>query len=265
MPCRDADPAHALRPPTHMTLPESRSVLTRRMVRPTARSMSGRRPKGIGQSRARKRKAAASPAAENGGGSSSGAAGSPESSGSPSSSSSPDTCTVPKKRGRPADTPVQQFEKKAKNAQRTYEAAERIFYQKVSEIHESGALWDAPSVVARLKERMSAHAMQVGHLYAEWQASEAVLVDARQEAAVKAAIERVQRTMTAEWDVAMTAISQLWKDALRVEMLEHEVTRSKLQLALCQREQVFRIASGWKYEGESFAERYADLWAEGVI
>ena len=179
MPCRDADPAYALRTPTHMTLPESRSVLTRRMVRPTARSMSGRRPKGIGQSRARKRKAAASPAAENGGGSSSGAAGSPESSGSPSSSSSPDTCTVPKKRGRPADTPVQQFEKKAKNAQRIYEAAERIFDQKVSEIHESGALWDAPSVVARLTQRMSAHAMQVGHLHAEWLKSEWVLEDAR--------------------------------------------------------------------------------------
>ena len=59
------------------------------------------------------------------------------------------------------------------------EAAERIFDQKCSEIHESGALWDAPSVVARLTQRMSAHAMQVGHLHAEWLKSEWVLEDAR--------------------------------------------------------------------------------------
>ena len=120
-------PMHSdLRPPrpTHMTLPESRSVLTRRMVRPTARSMSGRRPKGIGQTRPNKRKAAATTATENGGGTSSGAAGTPESTGSPSTSSSPDTCTS-NKRGRPADTPVQKFEKRAKNAQRIYERGGR--------------------------------------------------------------------------------------------------------------------------------------------
>ena len=186
--------------------------------------MSGRRPKGIGQSRPNKRKATPTSATETGGGTSSGTAGTPESTGSPSTSSSPDTCTVPKKRGRPADTPVQQFEKKAKNAQRIYEAAERIFDQKVSEIHESGALWDAPSVVARLKQRMSARAMQVGLRHAEWQESEAALVEARQEAAVRAAIERVQRDMRAVHSDHIAAINQLWKDAL-AELAKHADTR----------------------------------------
>lgn len=264
MPCRDADPAHALRPPTHMTLPESRSVLTRRMVRPTARSMSGRRPKGIGQSRPNKRKATATSATETGGGTSSGTAGTPESTGSPSTSSSPDTCTVPKKRGRPADTPVQQFEKKAKNAQRIYEAAERIFDQKVSEIHESGALWDAPSVVARLTQRMSAHAMQVGHRLVEWQKSEAVLQEARQEAAVRAAIERVQRDMRAVHSDHIAAINQLWKDALAAELAKHADTRRELIDALQQSAREAR-------KREEAASQYARavemdwLWSTGVL
>ena len=63
-----------------------------------------------------------------------------------------------RKRGRPPESEEQKREKEVMKAVAKAESAKKDFDAKRKELRDSGAWWDEPSVVARLKERMEAQA-----------------------------------------------------------------------------------------------------------
>jgi hypothetical protein len=76
------------------------------------------------------------------------------------------------KRGRPRHTALQQAEAACKRAKLAYERAKEECEQRRDHIHKSGELWDAPSIVARVKESYQKQVDKVAALFVEYQQRE---------------------------------------------------------------------------------------------
>ena len=97
-------------------------------------------------------------------------------------------CVPGKKRGRPADTPLQKAEKAMKKAEQLKKDAKRDLFKRRDEF-KTGAMWDAPSVAQRVKESILKQADKVLELKMAYVTAREAYVQARVEDAVQKALK----------------------------------------------------------------------------
>ena len=122
---------------------------------------------------------------------------------------------------------------KAKHAKRLYEAAQKTWVKTRENFVATGAWWDAPSVVARLKVRMEAMAMRLGKLQVDWETKEKNVVVARANELLL--IEREKRV-----EVLMR--------------LQHEMERHLDTMKRC--DALEEIAKMWEKQAEMWRKAY---------
>ena len=134
------------------------------------------------------------------------------------------------KRGRPCDTPLQKAEKAMKKAETRKKDAKRDLFKERDEF-KAGAMWDAPSVAQRVKERILKHADKVLDLQCEYEEAREAWVEARIEDAVARALteERAWASAVhARYEERVAHERYMGALKLRAAVQEHQLDLLKL-------------------------------------
>ena len=159
------------------------------------------------------------------------------------------------KRGRPPDDAVLKASKKLHRAQKAYNDAHLELFEKRDTIFSKGALYDAPSIVERTKERIEAAVQNVAALEEACEESRNELEEAR--------LRQVQGVADS-WKRAADARGK----AIEIMQQRHELVAAQLAKAEAQlaynikMEVRERIEAGAKRLRE---QRRKDLWLRGVL
>jgi hypothetical protein len=97
-------------------------------------------------------------------------------------------CAPRRKRGRPADTPLQKAEKAMKRAETLKKEAKSALFKERDEFKQ-GAMWDKPSEAQRVKQRILGHVDKVLSLQNAYEVAREAWVQARIDDAVQRALK----------------------------------------------------------------------------
>lgn len=159
------------------------------------------------------------------------------------------------KRGRPPDDAVLKASKKLRRAQEAYKDAHLKLFEKRDAIFSEGALYDAPSIVERTKERFEAAVQHVAALEEACEESRNELEEAR--------LRQVQ-DVADSWKRAAVASGK----AIEAMQQRHELVA--VQLAEVQAELDFEVKMQVREQieagGKALREQWRkDLWLRGVL
>ena len=181
---------------------------------------------------------------------------------------SPQTLAGPsRKRGRPPVllSPRQKAENEAAEAKSTYVEAKGKLHEHVNELRVNGAWFDAPSVVARLDERLDTNCRKVVELQLKSEAADLAVDVAREQELADAREGRMAAEVRLEEarDEHMRELAAEYREQLRMNEAHLRTCRQLKEKGQRIEEM---LQEGIEYWGKVAREyRMRELWEEGIL